>query len=723
MDPVQGVYAAIMVASLIFGIVFAELFVRERRSYYLLWALGCFLFGARFPVFWWAAGPVAGSPILNAISITMIITGFLLLSNGIWKYIGSRYASVANILSGIAYLSILSLSLWSGMPQTACIGFAYLLGGILCVFNAVQLLMVHRTGAVLYYRILGVLSLGWFVQGICIFFLIQRHDSYIWFTLSTGFLFISMILCLLMSRLPIMGAASSRDEAGFASGAMRLGWFEIIPDKNEIAMSPKYYRLLGYDAQEFPVTIDAWLEHMDDTGREKAVFLLRSMRGKKRPRFFTCECKVRARDGQQRWIVIKGFCRQTNAVGRPTRYAAIGFDLTEEKKMVEALAEKNQQITMEEKKRRAILDSIPDAMLYLDLEWRVKMANTAACGLFRCPCDEMQGKSLQDLMGPERELIDMCASMVKNNDKNTVTDEIETRSGRIWRLRIRQVAGPEGEADGYVLVIEDRTEFHMQEEQRIQVEKMMAIGQMAGGLAHDLKNQMMVTLGNLTLIEEAVNRDSKAYEYIKRVENATKGTKDLIDNLLAFARKRPIEYARMDTHDVIESSVQLLRHSLARNVTIQTFLHAGHSVIRGDIYQMQSALFNLAINARDAMPEGGFLSIETYCVSVEADQSFQYSQRLEPGEYIRISISDTGCGMEESTIKRIFEPFFTTKPPGKGTGLGLSMVFGTVQSHHGAINVFSQPGEGTIFDIYLPLIEAYEEEQFAEDTLAQYRLM
>ena len=391
--------------------------------------------------------------------------------------------------------------------------------------------------------------------------------------------------------------------------------------------------------------------------------------------------------------------------------------------MVEVLAEKNRRISCEEDQKEAILDSIPDAMLYLDLGWRVLMANAAACRLFNHSLTDIRQKSLQELMGPEWDVSGLTAAVAGAVGSGLMTEEIETLSGRFWRLRVRPVSGAAAERAGYVLVIEDRTEYRTQEEHRVQMEKMMAIGQIAGGLAHDLKNQMMVTLGNLALIEESLSSDSNIYEYIKQVENATKGTKELIDNLLAFARKRPIEYTRMDTHEVIESSVQLLRHSLSPNMTIQTFLHARRSQIRGDIYQMQNALFNLAINARDAMPEGGFLSIETQCAYVEETQMFQYSQRLEPGEYIRISISDTGNGMGEGILKRIFEPFFTTKPVGKGTGLGLSMVFGTVQAHHGAINVFSQPGEGTIFDMYLPLIEAYEEEQYADDTLAQYRLM
>ena len=144
----------------------------------------------------------------------------------------------------------------------------------------------------------------------------------------------------------------------------------------------------------------------------------------------------------------------------------------------------------------------------------------------------------------------------------------------------------------------------------------------------------------------------------------------------------------------------------------------------GGTYTRCRTLFSISRSTHGTpCPRGDIYPSRPSAPTWRRTQVFQYSQRLEPGEYIRISISDTGNGMSESTLKRIFEPFFTTKPAGKGTGLGLSMVFGTVQAHHGAINVFSQPGEGTIFDMYLPLIEAYEEEHYAEDSLAQYRLM
>lgn len=724
MEMARGVDLAVMIISLIIGIVFGWMYFREHQKYYLFWALGCVLFGARYPFFWQMVGQDMISPFLLALSFSMIFSGFFLLNNGLWKSIGFKYIPWANILVAVVYMALLSLIFFEEVfPPSVYIGVAYLCGGCISAFTGIQLFLLPGGHGVLRWRIIGVLLLCWFVQGIWIMISFLREVAGPWFSMSTGLLFIITMLIIMLSRIETSNVNADSRRIGLASGGMRLGWFEIVPDEDKIVMSTQTYRVLGYDPFEFPETIEAWLSHMDEEGREKARGVLRKIQGRKRPNSFSCEHKIRSRDGRYRWIITKGYSIQTSAMGKPLRYIGISFDLTEEKRMVEVLAEKNRRISCEEDQKEAIFDSIPDAMLYLDLNWRVLMANVAACRLFDCSLTGIREKSLKELMGPEQNISDLTAAVGDESGGDVITEEIETLSGRFWRLRVRLVVGAAGKRDGYVVVIEDRTEHRSQEEQRAQMEKMMAIGQIAGGLAHDLKNQMMVTLGNLALIEESVSRDSKAYEYIKRVENATKGTKELIDNLLAFARKRPIEYTRMDTHEVIESSVQLLQHSLSPNVSIQTFLHASHSEIRGDIYQMQNALFNLAINARDAMPDGGFLSIETQCAYVEETQVFQYSQRLEPGEYIRISISDTGSGMSESTLKRIFEPFYTTKPSGKGTGLGLSMVFGTVQAHHGAINVFSQPGEGTIFDIYLPLIEVYEEEQYAEDNLAQYRLM
>jgi|GEM_PF-5595487 len=723
MEMARGVDLAVMITSLVFGGIFVWLYVKERQRYHLLWAVACVLFGFRYP-FFLLAGKNMASPFFLVLSITMIFFGFFLLNSGLWRCIGFKYISFASILAGVVYIALLSTLFFGNIfTPPVYVGFAYLCGGCIGAFTGIQLLLLPRRHGILYWRVLGLLLMSWFFVSIWIVISYTRLNNSPWFLMITGVLFIITVLYMLFLRLGATGIDTDRRGVGFGTGNMRLGWFEIVPDEERISISPQTYRELGYEPHEFPETIEAWLCHMDEEGRERAKRVIRDIQGRNRPNSFTCEHKIRTKDGRYLSVITKGYSIQTNALGKPTRYIGISFDLTEEKRMVEVLAEKNRRISSAEEQKEAIFDSIPDAMLYLDLSWRVLMGNAAACRLFDCPLDCMRGKSFQELMGPERDVSGLTASVGDESTRGVVTEEIETVSGRYWRLRVRPVISATGEREGHVLVIEDRTEYRHQEEQRTQMEKMMAIGQIAGGLAHDLKNQMMVTLGNLALIEETMSRDSQAYEYIKRVENATKGTKELIDNLLAFARKRPIEYTRMDTHDVIDSSVQLLQHSLSPNVSIQTFLHARKSQIRGDIYQMQNALFNLAINARDAMPDGGFLSIETQCAYVEETQVFQYSQRLEPGEYIRISISDTGSGMSESTLKRIFEPFFTTKPAGKGTGLGLSMVFGTVQAHHGAINVFSQQGEGTIFDIYLPLIEAYEEEQYDEDSLAQYRLM
>lgn len=722
MDLVIGVQSAILLSSLIFSGVFGWLYICERSKHLLFWSLGCLLYCVKYLFFWRMIDRLAAPPVLLALTISAVMGSYILIHNGIWAHIGIRHTAAINLAAGCAHFALICLCLLGDTDAApAYIAYAYLCGGCLSAYSAVRLFLLPRVWATLFWRLFGGFCLGWFVYGIWILVSIYRQGAFIWLILCSGLLYISTVVFLLLTRLDLLDETPGQKRIETAASALRMGWFEIIPDKEQIIISPQTYRVLGYGPYEFPANIEEWLGHMDEAGRERARNTLYRIQGHTRPRSFTCEYMMRAKDGRYRWIVSKGFAIQINPLGKPIRYVAISFDMTEEKRMADKLDENNRQITLEEEQKKAILDSIPDTMLYLDLEWCVLMANAPACALFKCSFPQMRGKALTELMGPEQNVADLCLSL--GNEGRAVTDEIETLSGRFWRLRINPVSGPAGDRIGYVLVIEDRTQQHLQEEQRVQVEKMMAIGQMAGGLAHDLKNQMMVTLGNLTLIEEAMNKDSKAYEYIKRVENATKGTKELIDNLLAFARKRPIEYARMDTHEVIESSVQLLRHGLTGDVTIQTSLHAGKSVIRGDIYQMQNAIFNLAINARDAMPDGGFLSIETHQVSVEEAQLFQYSQRLEPGDYIRISISDTGCGMDEFTVRRIFEPFFTTKPPGKGTGLGLSMVFGTVQAHHGAINVFSQPGEGTIFDIYLPLIDVYEEEQYTEDGLAQYRLM
>lgn len=253
----------------------------------------------------------------------------------------------------------------------------------------------------------------------------------------------------------------------------------------------------------------------------------------------------------------------------------------------------------------------------------------------------------------------------------------------------------------YATAIDISEQREMQERLR-QMEKMDAIGQLAGGVAHDFNNQLAGIVGYADMLLSRL-KDPELHQFTEKIMVAANRAGDLTQKLLAFARKGQYESVPVDIHSIIEEVVGILHHSIDKRIKIKPHLIADPSITKGDPGQIQNALLNLAINASDSMQKGGTLVFETAVAELDADYCVSIPYEIEPGSYVRISISDTGCGISSEDLEHIFEPFFTTKEVGKGTGMGLAAVYGTVKQHGGAINVYSEVGHGTIFRVYLPM--------------------
>ncbi len=234
-------------------------------------------------------------------------------------------------------------------------------------------------------------------------------------------------------------------------------------------------------------------------------------------------------------------------------------------------------------------------------------------------------------------------------------------------------------------------------------EKMQAIGHLAGGIAHDFNNQLTGILGYAELLRRGLPAGSPMFGHADRILLATKRAADLTSQLLAFARRGKYLEVSVDVHRTIREVVTLLEHSIDKRIAIEEDLGATAHVMKGDPSQVQSALLNLALNARDAMPQGGTLRFSTRLVDLDPDACARTGFDIEPGRYVQVVVADTGVGMERDVKARAFEPFFTTKAPGKGTGMGLAAVYGTVESHRGAVTLESEPGRGATFTLFLPL--------------------
>jgi PAS domain S-box-containing protein len=254
---------------------------------------------------------------------------------------------------------------------------------------------------------------------------------------------------------------------------------------------------------------------------------------------------------------------------------------------------------------------------------------------------------------------------------------------------------------GVVLVFHDVTERKRLETQLLQAQKLESVGRLAGGIAHDFNNLLTAILGHTEMAEEEFDADCAVHVHLCGIRQAGERAADLTRQLLAFARRQVIEPKVIDLNALILSLDTLLRRLIGENIEIVFLLASGLNAVKVDTGQFTQILVNLVINARDAMLDGGKITIETSNATLDADYAHQHDG-VEPGEYVLLAISDTGTGIEEAIRLHIFEPFFTTKEKGRGTGLGLATVYGIVKQAGGHIWLYSEPGKGTTFKIYLP---------------------
>lgn len=368
---------------------------------------------------------------------------------------------------------------------------------------------------------------------------------------------------------------------------------------------------------------------------------------------------------------------------------------------------------------RALMDNLPDGIYFKDINSRFLFANSAAAmrkGLHD-PA-ELVGKSDADFFSTEhaqRARADELAIITSGKPSIGIVEKATRIDGQeVWfsatKMPLRDSAG---RIIGTFGISRDITDLKKAELEKIsavqqlsQAQKMDAFGQLAGGIAHDFNNMLGGILGFAELIQRRFSDiDPTLRQYASMIVDTAKRGGDLTAELLAFARKGNYAVIAFNVHDCITDVVKLFEHTIDKRIIIHQRLEAGSAIIMGDRTQIQNALLNLAVNARDAMPRGGTITFATATESIGEDYAREHCFETKPGTYLKLSVIDSGIGMDKETQSRIFEPFFTTKQPGKGTGLGLASVYGTVKNHNGYIEVFSEPGKGSTFVMYLPLVD------------------
>jgi signal transduction histidine kinase len=250
-----------------------------------------------------------------------------------------------------------------------------------------------------------------------------------------------------------------------------------------------------------------------------------------------------------------------------------------------------------------------------------------------------------------------------------------------------------------------------------QAEKMEAIGQLAGGIAHDFSNYLNIILGYSSLLVETLDKKAKENDYAQKIETAAERASELTSQLMTFARKKKFESQIVNINDVVKELLPLFSTSVKNTIAINIVADPKLPMIRGGATQIQNALLNLAVNARDAMGQGGTITFATQAVQVTSDYCRENGISCPPGRYVAVSVSDTGTGIPPEVLSRMFEPFFTTKEEGKGTGMGLAAVYGIAQSHQGAVFAKTKLGKGTTFTMLFP--EAKENPNPASEPAAK----
>lgn len=392
--------------------------------------------------------------------------------------------------------------------------------------------------------------------------------------------------------------------------------------------------------------------------------------------------------------------RSGNIIGIEGVYS----DITDRKR-TEEIQRKNEAML------RTIFDASPAGILVLNNRVPIKV-NRSFCRITGYSEDELAGKSTRHLYFSDEEYNRVGkAYMEMDNDGISMLEaRFRKKDGSVLNVLIcLSNINPDAPDEGDIAVTLDITELKKVEAEKLHLEEMLlhsqkieSIGRLAGGIAHDFNNLLTAISGNTEMAMRELDPDDKPYSRLAVIKKAAEGAVNLTKQLLAYSRKQIIEPRTINLNDLIEQMNRMLVTLLGENIKLKTVLAESLPPFKADPGQIEQVIVNLATNARDAMPEGGDLTIETSYTTLDELYSQTHTE-TQPGKYILMSVSDTGTGMSRDTLNSAFEPFFTTKEKGHGTGLGLSTVYGIIKQNGGSIDVYSEPGHGTLFRVYLPI--------------------
>jgi two-component system cell cycle sensor histidine kinase/response regulator CckA len=398
--------------------------------------------------------------------------------------------------------------------------------------------------------------------------------------------------------------------------------------------------------------------------------------------------------------------------GKKLLYSIV-HDITDRKQAIEALRDS-------EEKYRTALEANPDPVVVYDIEGKVVYFNPAFTRVFGWSLGKRLGKRM-DLFVPEENWTEtkmMIKRVLAGESFSGIESRRYTKGGKIIPVSISGAVlrDMDGNPVGSVINLRDISQQKNLESQLQHAQKMEAIGTLAGGIAHDFNNLLQAIQGYTELLLMRKKEGEPGFRELGEVIRASKRGAELTQELLTFSRKVESKRKPLDLNQEVGELRQLLERTLPKMIEVGFNLAHDLRPINADSAQLKQVLMNLAVNAKDAMPEGGKIVIETQNVTLDQEFCQKYAE-VKPGDYVLLSMADTGHGMEKETLQQIFDPFYTTKEVGKGTGLGLAIVYGIVKNHDGYVMCYSRPGSGTSFRIYLPVSEAATEDEESGELL------
>ncbi len=450
--------------------------------------------------------------------------------------------------------------------------------------------------------------------------------------------------------------------------------------------SPATSRILGYLPDEIVNTDPAQITHPED--RPGLLLVLDELL--QRPgKTVTTQHRMQHKDGSWRWIEsnVSNFSDIPGIKGLVFNYR----DITARKKAEAALRQSETQL-------KCVIDTVPEGILLLAADGSVRLANPMAEKFLTLLAPEWRNGRLIHL--GNRPLNELLTSPPRGLWHEIAIDDY------VFEAITRPVEDSPDNA-GWVLVLRDITQERDIQQRAQQQERLAAVGQLAAGIAHDFNNILAVITLYAQLISRTVETTPQIQERLRTIEQQAKRAADLIQQILDFSRQSVLERRPLDLLPFMKEVVQLLDRTLLKNIQIEMTFAGEEFLIQADPSCIQQMMMNLAVNARDAMPEGGRLQIRLAHVQTEKHQTLSV-QDMPPGDWVQVQVADSGSGISPEVLPQIFEPFFTTKEVGQGTGLGLAQVYGIVQQHEGYIDVATKVGQGTTFTLYFPTLDTGE---------------